>query len=143
MTFHLPTFSQETLTKKYQFSQEMLTIRLLSAKNAPKNGGKMKKPVIALLLMLMVAALSNIVLIHANSPSSLPVQSKPVSQPQDAPSVKSSSLPSPLTVAAWIIGLVAVFGALFSFCLRGRRTSQTGNKRVGERFWAIDLCGRG
>ncbi|MGA2683024.1 MAG: hypothetical protein ABSF44_14635 [Candidatus Bathyarchaeia archaeon] len=116
----------------------MLTIRLLSARNAPKNSGKMKKPVIALLLMLMVTALSDIVLVRANSPSNPSVLSQPTSPSQAAPSVKSSSLPSPLTVAAWIIVLVAVFGALLSFCLRGRRTSQTENKRVGERFWAID-----
>jgi hypothetical protein len=116
----------------------MLTIRLLSAKNAPKNGGKMKKPVIVLLVMLMVATLSDIVLVRASSPSNLSVLSQPTSPSQAAPSIKSSSLPSPLTVAAWIIGLVAVFGALLSFCLRGRHTSQTENKRVAERFWAID-----
>ncbi len=124
--------SQETLTKRQLFSQETLTINLLTTENSPKNGGKMKKPFVALLAFLSVAAISGTVLVCACSTP------EPAGLVQPALSAKSSSLPSPLIVAAWIVGLVAVFGALLSLILRRRRTSHAEPKRVGERFWAID-----
>lgn len=92
----------------------------------------MKKPVVLLIVFLLAAVLSVTELAGACLLSNPPVLC------QSALSAKSTSLPSPLIVAAWIVGLVAVFGALLSFALRGGHTRQADAKRVGERFWAID-----
>ena len=92
----------------------------------------MKKPVVVLLVFLLATVSSFTELVSAC------LLSNPSVLPQSALTVKSASLPSPLTVAAWIVGLVAVFGALLSLGLRGRHTRQADTKRVGERFWAID-----
>ena len=91
----------------------------------------MKKPVVVLLVFLLATVSSFTELVSAC------LLSNPSVLPQSALTVKSASLPSPLT-AAWIVGLVAVFGALLSLALRGRHTRQADTKRVGERFWAID-----
>jgi hypothetical protein len=61
------------------------------------------------------------------------------SQLPAAQAVKSPSLPSPFLVVAWILGLVAFFGALLSFFLRRHRGSRGSDNKVVERFWAIDL----
>jgi hypothetical protein len=95
----------------------------------------MKKPIVTLLIFLLVADVCVTVFVGAR------LTSNPSIPPQSELTAKSSSLPSPLTVAAWIVGLVAVFGALLSLALRRRQTSQADAKRVGERFWAIDSCG--
>lgn len=100
----------------------------------------MRKPVIVFLVLLLAETISGVVLVYASSDSNVSVL------PQAASSVESvavakSSLPSPFTVAAWIVGLVAVFGAILSLLLRGRHSSQAQEKRVGERFWAIDSYG--
>ncbi|MGO8805968.1 MAG: hypothetical protein ACLQO7_05115 [Candidatus Bathyarchaeia archaeon] len=124
--------SQGTLTKKWVVSQETLRTKLLSTEPARKIGGKMKKPIVALLIFLFVAVVA------ATFVAGGCLTSNPYELPQTTLTVRSPSLPSPLTVAAWIVGLVAVFGALLSLALRGRHTNQANPKRVGERFWAID-----
>ena len=95
----------------------------------------MKKPVVALLIFLLVVDISVTVFVSAR------LESNQLVLPQSDLIAKTSPLPSPLTIAAWIVGLVAVFGALLSLALRGRHTSQTNANRVGERFWAIDFSG--
>ena len=74
----------------------------------------------------------------AASTASAQHQSPSQSQPA---LVANSSQPSPLLVAAFIVGLVAVFGALLSFYWGRRRGRQDHRGRVVERFWAIDLYG--
>lgn len=56
-------------------------------------------------------------------------------------SVESPSLPSPFVVAAVIVALVAVFGAVLSLLLRRREKNRGIKKWSGERFWAIDSYG--
>ena len=56
-----------------------------------------------------------------------------------ATSAATTSQPSPFVVAAFIVGLVAVFGALFSLYSERRRGKHASRGRVVERFWAIDL----
>jgi len=125
------------LTEFLSLSQETLTINLLTTKTAKKNGGKMRKPVIAFLILLLAETISGLVLVYASSQFNDSVLPQAASPTQPVISVKSS-MPSPFTVAAWIVGLVAVFGALLSLFLRGRHSSQPEKKRAGERFWAID-----
>jgi hypothetical protein len=91
----------------------------------------MKKPIVALLIFLLFVDVSVTVFVGARL-------SNPPVAPQPELTAKSSSLPSPLSVAAWIVGLVAVFGALLSLALHGRHTSQADAKSIRERFWAID-----
>ena len=67
-------------------------------------------------------------------------KAQPQSPSQSQPtSAVDASLPSPLVVAALIVGLVAVFGALLSFYW-GRHHGKSASRAtgVGERFWAID-----
>jgi hypothetical protein len=117
-----------------------LTINLLTTKPARKDGGKMRKPVIVFLVLLLAETISGMVLVYASSASNLFVPPQAASSAQSVVIAKSS-LPSPFTVAGWIVGLVAVFGALLSLLLRGRHSSQAEEKRMGERFWAIDSYG--
>ena len=125
------------MTEFLPLSQETLTINLLTAKSAKKNGGKMRKPVIVFLILLLAETISGLVLVYASSQFNVSVVPQAASPTLSVISVKSS-MPSPFTVAAWIVGLVAVFGALLSLFLRGRHSGQPEEKRVGERFWAID-----
>ncbi|MGA2385049.1 MAG: hypothetical protein ABSG33_00780 [Candidatus Bathyarchaeia archaeon] len=77
-----------------------------------------------------------------SSPPQLPTKQETVAL-QQTQVAKSSPLPSPFVVAAWIVGLVAFFGALISIYLHGRRGNKSVGSRVVERFWAIDFYGAG
>lgn len=54
---------------------------------------------------------------------------------------KASSLSSSFTIAAYIVGLVALFGTLLSLYFHFRSGSRV-KKKVEERFWAIDVVQR-
>ena len=77
-----------------------------------------------------------------SSPPQLLTKHETVALPQTQ-FAKSSSLPSPFVVAAWIVGLVAFFGALLSIYLHGRRGNKSVGSSVVERFWVIDFYGDG
>ena len=80
-------------------------------------------------------AQGDVAFFSATSTPNAQTQSPSQSQPTVA---ADASLPSPFVVAAFIVGLVAVFGALLSFYWGRHRGKQVSRGRVGERFWAID-----
>ncbi len=80
------------------------------------------------------AANGDILLVATSTQSAWP---QSPSQSQTASVVKPSQ-PSPFVVAAFIVGLVAVFGALFSLYGGRRRGKQVRRGAVVERFWVID-----
>ena len=79
------------------------------------------------------AAHGDVAFVAASTPLT---QHQSPSQPQ-AISAATTPQPSPFVIAAFIVGLVAVFGALFSLHT-GRRGKHASRGRVVERFWAID-----
>jgi multisubunit Na+/H+ antiporter MnhC subunit len=75
-----------------------------------------------------------------------PTSQQGTQQPQPTPTVKPSPFPSAFVIAASIVALVAVFGAILSLCLRKRNRRETptqfSNSSYGDRFWSIGYCSR-
>lgn len=98
---------------------------------------KMKKPKTALLILLLILDLGSITCLMVKASINNAASSSYFAK--SALTAEASSLPSPFAVAAYIVGFVAVLGALLSLYLYNRsRKSRTVRLPSGERFWAID-----
>jgi hypothetical protein len=123
-----PKLSQETLTKKLAVSPETLTRTLLTTNQPQIKTVKQMKKAVSLLLVLVLVTASCLILaspVKAASrtivvPDDYSTTQQDSQQTQLTQTQEPKSLPSPLIIAALIIALVALFGAILSLYLRWR-----------------------